>query len=160
MKSSSDWSKSDFQVGSMNEGWTDKIRPLLIGGSVLDIGCAIGRFVDVFDGLDYTGLDISSKSIEIAKRLHPDKKFICADIVDWDWEDYDNIFSWVSLQHIPPPDIYKVFKNMKKHGKNFVLCENLDDVNSTYQWKHDYDKHFEILSSESIIGPVTLMRLK
>lgn len=161
MKSAVDWENSDFQAGSIPNEWKEKMKTLLIPGSVLDIGCGTGRFTKMFLDRKYTGVDISHKSIKVAKRLFPKTEFIQADITCWKgWKKYDNIFSWVSLQHIHPEEIKNVFENIKKHGNNFVFCENLDDVNSNYQWKHDYDKYFNLIYSESLNGPVTLMRLK
>jgi|GEM_PF-2109725 len=44
---------------------------------VLDLGCGIGMLADAFirKGCDYTGIDISEKAIEIARRKHPQGTF-------------------------------------------------------------------------------------
>lgn len=75
----------------------------------LDIGCGAGgritRLLNQY-GFDYTGIDISNSMIEIAKELHPEEIFICADITNWqpslnDNDKFDIIIAWDSLFHLP-----------------------------------------------------------
>lgn len=46
--------------------------------NVLDIGCGYGRMAPLFQR--YTGVDISPDLLEIARKEHPDKKFVLADL--------------------------------------------------------------------------------
>ena len=48
------------------------------GSKVLDIGCGYGRMAPLFD--KYTGIDISPDFIALAQEIHPDKKFLVADL--------------------------------------------------------------------------------
>ncbi len=58
-------------------------RVLFPGVKVLDVGCASGGFFNIMRSLepliDYTGIDISEPSIELAKRKYPDARFLVAD---------------------------------------------------------------------------------
>lgn len=55
--------------------------------SVLDLGCGVGLYIDylkrnnLFDKILFTGIDISSKMIETAKKIHPDENFFVQDII-------------------------------------------------------------------------------
>lgn len=49
---------------------------------ILEIGCGNGRTVPIFEQfgrLNYTGIDCSRKSINVAKRLYPSHKFVVGD---------------------------------------------------------------------------------
>lgn len=56
-----------------------KLRP---GQSVLDMACGRGRHAAIFarEGMEVTGIDISSESIDIAKRTVPGARFMVHDI--------------------------------------------------------------------------------
>lgn len=53
-------------------------------GSVLDLGCGIGMLAKPFidNGLDYTGIDISSTAVAIASERHPAGRFRVGNIAD------------------------------------------------------------------------------
>ena len=56
----------------------------LAGKSLLDVGAGLGDLWDFIKarrlGVDYTGVDILDEMVQIAERMHPDAKFIQADI--------------------------------------------------------------------------------
>ena len=56
----------------------------LSGLALLDVGCGLGDLPAYLDrrgiDVDYTGVDISEKMIQAARRRHPDGRFICADV--------------------------------------------------------------------------------
>ena len=51
--------------------------------NILDIGCALGGFYEIFSSLgkniSYTGVDVSPKLIQFAKHLHPNVNFFLID---------------------------------------------------------------------------------
>lgn len=75
------------------------------GGKALDVGCgAGGRFVRLFQkqGFEVTGLDASAEMINLAKKHHPNSRFVHADIGDWDTDKkFDFILAWDCLFHLP-----------------------------------------------------------
>ena len=75
------------------------------GGRALDVGCgAGGRLIRRLEarGFDVTGVDASAKMIELARRNHPNGRFVQADISDWESrETFDFILAWDSLFHLP-----------------------------------------------------------
>ena len=56
----------------------NKIKKYKKHGKLLDCGCHIGRWIEVFrkNGYDYTGVDQSHKALETAKKYKPDGKFV------------------------------------------------------------------------------------
>ncbi|HUT60383.1 MAG TPA: class I SAM-dependent methyltransferase [Phycisphaerae bacterium] len=56
----------------------------LAGRSLLDVGCGLGDLLGYLlrRGIDteYTGVDISKKMLQAARRNHPDGRFVCADV--------------------------------------------------------------------------------
>ena len=75
------------------------------GRRALDVGCgAGGRLIRRLEarGFDVTGVDASAKMIELARRNHPNGRFVQADISDWESrETFDFILAWDSLFHLP-----------------------------------------------------------
>jgi len=74
-------------------------------GKALDVGCGCNRRVlDYLDneGFKYEGLDVSEKTIKLARQQHPEVVFYHEDICEWEiTQKYDFITAWDSLWHIP-----------------------------------------------------------
>ena len=65
--------------------------------SVLEIGCGTGIYPiknkNMFDGIDYTGLDISNDSIQYCKK-NSNFNFICGDFIKMDFsQTFDLVYS-------------------------------------------------------------------
>ncbi len=73
--------------------------------SALDIGCGSGgRMIDRINqsGFEVTGIDASSKMIELAQKKHPESKFLNENIITWENDKkFDFILAWDSLFHLP-----------------------------------------------------------
>jgi SAM-dependent methyltransferase len=65
----------------------------LRGASICDVGCGLGDQVDYlrarFGEFTYTGIDVSPSLVRKAAELHPDQRFICANMVDAAFEPVD-----------------------------------------------------------------------
>lgn len=74
-------------------------------GAALDVGCGSGgRMLRKLlgEGFEVTGIDVSSKMVEIAKENHPGVDFYAADICEWESDKkYDFISAWDSIFHLP-----------------------------------------------------------
>lgn len=98
-------------------------------GSVLDISCGDGDFLDVlrsyFPKLDLHGIDISESYIARAKEKHPWAKLTVADAADMPYESasFDGLLSCMSLHHYHNPQ--KVFDEaarvLRPGGRLYVL---------------------------------------
>jgi ubiquinone/menaquinone biosynthesis C-methylase UbiE len=75
------------------------------GEKVLDSGCANGRLWEIFKTkkVDYIGVDISEKLIELAKNKYPRAKFQKADALNLPFPNdyFDKIYSISVLHNIP-----------------------------------------------------------
>jgi len=94
--------------------------------SVLEIGCAAGKLVtyfsDFFKNKQYTGLDLSSKSIEMCK-IKSNFNFICDDFLKRDIDKkFDLVFSFDVVDHVYDVDLFfrKIVQSTKKYA--YVHC--------------------------------------
>lgn len=95
---------------------------------ILDIGCGPGRDVKIFAdrGHNVTGIDFSSKAIEIAKRAVPNATFQIMDIESMAFPagSFDGIWASASLLHIPKENLPSVFSKihalLKSNGIFYV----------------------------------------
>ncbi|MCX8069565.1 MAG: class I SAM-dependent methyltransferase, partial [Thermodesulfovibrionales bacterium] len=68
----------------------------LSNSKVLDFGCGKGDlyqyFKEVGINVDYTGIDINERLINLARLKHPDARFLCMDILEKDIDEtFDHI---------------------------------------------------------------------
>lgn len=66
-------------------------RVLFPGAKVLDVGCASGGFFNVMRSfephIDYTGVDLSEKAVELAQERYPEARFIVTEGFSLPFED-------------------------------------------------------------------------
>jgi SAM-dependent methyltransferase len=91
--------------------------------SVLEIGCSTGLlpliFSDIFSKKHYTGIDLSQKSLDIAKKNLPYGEFICDDFIKTQKiKSHDLVISFDVIDHVYNPDLFlsKIIKSTKKFG--------------------------------------------
>lgn len=99
------------------------IRKYRATGKVLDCGCNVGRYVEVFRnaGYEYVGVDQSMHAIEIAMAHHPDDTFLVRFLWDMAFVDmFDIAFCNAVLQHNNLEEkkriIPKIHQALKKDG--------------------------------------------
>ena len=89
------------------------------GGRVLDAGSGAGiptaKFL-VKKGLKVTGIDISEKMLEMAKKNVPEGEFIEKDMTELDFDDntFDGIISVYALFHIRKNKHFNIFQNFNR----------------------------------------------
>jgi len=102
------------------------------GAGVLDYGCGTGRWVDFLRGYgcEYTGVDLSSAMLAVARRGHPDAEFRKGDglVVPYGDGRFDVIWS-VAVVHHNPPDgqehLLAEFARVLRPGGILVLLEGV-----------------------------------
>jgi len=127
------------------------------GGRALDVGCGSGgRIVRKLleNEFTVTGIDASSKMIELAKHNHPDVDFQVADICNWQATiKYDFIVAWDSIFHLPlsmhEPVISKLCSMLQKEG---VLIYTFGDDYGEHEsdWHNDKFYYSTIGISENL----------
>jgi ubiquinone/menaquinone biosynthesis C-methylase UbiE len=83
-------------------------------GSILDVGCGSGRDAKIFcdHGFTVTGVDLSGKLLEIAKKNIPTAIFLKEDLRDLHFpsNSFDGIWACTSLIHIKHVEIERVLR--------------------------------------------------
>lgn len=95
----------------------------------MDSGCASGRFFGVLKDrkINYLGIDISERLIEIAKKQYPEAEFQVADALNLPFPEnfFDKVFSVSVLHNIPSKDFQfqylKEIKRVLKPGGLLIL---------------------------------------
>lgn len=99
------------------------------GDSVLDVGCGNGRLLELLEDkhINYLGIDISEKLIELAKKKYPQNNFLVADNLNLPFpnNNFDKVFSIAVLHTIPSEELRKKalleLKRVLKPGGLLVL---------------------------------------
>jgi 2-polyprenyl-3-methyl-5-hydroxy-6-metoxy-1,4-benzoquinol methylase len=111
-----DWHRDHSHDDWWVEGTGTFIQELAPGARVLDVGCGSGvksKYL-INHGFKVTGIDISEKLLEIARREASKGEFKVFSMTDLDsmLEMFDGIFAQASLLHIPKKDAGEVVKKM------------------------------------------------
>jgi len=123
------------------------------GDKVLDVGCGSGLKSKYLysKGFDVTGIDLSDKLIDIARRESPGIEFVVMDMKDADKlnRSFDGIFAQASLLHIPKKEVMKVLetlvKALKPNGYFYigVKAKNPEGVEESILKESDYGYPYE-----------------
>ncbi|SMC43869.1 class I SAM-dependent DNA methyltransferase [Moheibacter sediminis] len=111
--------------------------------SALDIGCGSGgRMIDrlIQYGFEVTGIDASSKMIELAQKKHPEPKFLNENIITWQTDKkFDFIVAWDSLFHLPLNEQKNVLTKICSilHPEGILIYTLGDAVGEHYSDWHD-----------------------
>lgn len=108
-----------------SEGATDQARErytkVLLGGlpedaAVLDLGSGSGELLTrrLAGRFRVTGVELSSRMVELARRNVPEATFVRADMasVEFAPESFDGVCAFYSLTHLPPEELPAVFRSV------------------------------------------------
>lgn len=94
--------QSNPWLQAMLDVFADHVRPL---GPVLDVGCGPGQITAYLAerGLDVSGVDLSPRMIEHARRLHPHCRYAVASATELDLrpDSMGGVLGWWSLFNLP-----------------------------------------------------------
>ena len=127
----------------MEESFLKKLLKLLPKNlHVLDFGCGIGVPFDKYlveHGCKVTGVDISQKHINEAKKNVPKAKFIKGDFSKIDFQEtFDAIISFYAIFHIPREEHKELFLKMadllKSNGKILITLGTSGGYGEEEEW--------------------------
>jgi len=103
-------------------------------GPVLDAGCGPGQVTAYLHerGLDVSGVDLSPRMIEHARRLHPECRFSVASTTDLDLApaSLGGILGWWSLFNLPRAvlaDVLAMFQRALRPGGQVLVATHVGD---------------------------------
>jgi SAM-dependent methyltransferase len=101
------------------------------GQTILDFGCGNGRLYELFENINYIGIDNNKKFIEIAQKNYPSAKFVLGNLIELSSTyQADLIFSIAAFHHIPSTPLRKksiqlLKQNLKHDGVMILTVWNL-----------------------------------
>ncbi|MCD0484467.1 methyltransferase domain-containing protein [Streptacidiphilus sp. ASG 303] len=103
-------------------------------GPVLDVGCGPGTVTAYLAerGLDVSGVDLSPRMVENARRLHPQCRFDVASATDLDLGEASlgGVLAWWSLFNLPRdvlPQVLALFARALEPGGHFITATHAGD---------------------------------
>jgi ubiquinone/menaquinone biosynthesis C-methylase UbiE len=116
-KTADSYFKKHFEIEWIKE-YEDYFIANLGGKKILDIGCGPGRDSKYFSeqGLDVTGIDLTSNFVSMASKNAPKAKFVQMDMrkLNFSESSFDGIWVCASLLHIPKKDVKNTLLGFKK----------------------------------------------
>ena len=141
-----EWYACDPEVCQYYPIWSIMIG--FIKGRVLELGCGVGQGPQLMvrNGKQYVvGIDFSPVAIDKARKRNPSLNFLCKDIMDVNFDDYDydTVYSSETFEHIK--DDYALLRKIPA-GKQIILSvpdahaigharyfESIEDVSLHYK---------------------------
>lgn len=131
----------------------NRIKKHKLSGKLLDCGCHIGRWIDVFtiSGYDYTGVDQSEYALKIARIYRPKGKFIHSFLWDISFSnEFDIAHTNAVLQHNTLNEqekiIPKIYEALKSDG---ILIISESTVKKQTKTQRTYEGWIEIMKSNN-----------
>jgi SAM-dependent methyltransferase len=113
------------------DGFAAAVRDL---GPVLDVGCGPGALTAYLAerGLDVSGVDLSPRMIEHARRLHPGQRFAVASATELELAESSlgGILAWWSLFNLPRhvlPQVLESFAQALVPGGHVIIGTHMGD---------------------------------
>lgn len=146
------WNRQAVSMGFPHEAKIKELIAEVNPKSVIDLGCGNARWVRLFEGIDYYGIDISQKLVEIAKTYYPDKKFEVCKVEDLPEGHWDLGFSYTCLEHIKDAEYVQAIEKLKKQCDWLLLIEPINFQTKDYSISHDYEKDFNVVKKFDVVG--------
>ena len=112
-----DYYNSHFDINEIKD-IADLFIQHLKGQKILDIGCGPGRDAKYFSeqGLDVTGIDLTSNFVKMASKNVPNATFKHMDMRNLDFPEntFDGIWGCASFLHVPKKDAKNTLLGFKK----------------------------------------------
>ncbi|WP_405856201.1 class I SAM-dependent methyltransferase [Streptomyces sp. NBC_00090] len=123
--------RTDPWLKASIDAFADTVSDL---GPVLDVGCGPGTVTAYLAerGLDVSGVDLSPRMIENARRLYPQCRFSVSSATELDLEEASlgGVLGWWSLFNLPRevlPQVLALFTRALKPGGHFITATHVGD---------------------------------
>lgn len=99
--------------------------------TILDFGCGNGRLYELFENINYIGIDNNKEFIRLAQKNYPSAKFVLGDLIEMPpTYQADLIFSIAAFHHVPSLALRKksiqiLKQNLKQDGLLILTVWNL-----------------------------------
>lgn len=133
------------------------------GGPVADLGCGPGRIAGHLAGLglDVSGIDLSPRMVEVARREHPAVPFAVGSMLDLPFADAElaGAVAWYSIIHVPQDEqdaLFGEFARVVRPAGRLLLAfqesrtGDEDVVHLTHAYGHDIDLRTRRQSPERV----------
>lgn len=159
-----DWHRDHLSDDWWREGTDAFIETLQPGARVLDVGCGSGvksKYL-VDHGLRVTGIDISEKLLDIARREVPKGEFKVFSMTDLDSmsEIFDGVFAQASLLHIPRKDaggiVEKMVKRLVQGGHLYIAVKETregkpeEGITKENDYGYEYERFFSYFTMNEL----------
>jgi 2-polyprenyl-3-methyl-5-hydroxy-6-metoxy-1,4-benzoquinol methylase len=116
-------------------------RPYLTG-SVLDYACGHGQLAQLCAPESYTGYDIDSRKLDVARGCFPGYRFRSALPAE---ERFDVVAALAFIEHVEPETYLKQFADLLRHNGRIVLTT----PHPAFEWIHTAGARLRIFSPEA-----------
>ena len=159
-----DWHEDHLPDDWWIEGTDAFIGSLPQGASILDVGCASGVKSKYLSGHGFkvTGIDISDKLLDIARREAPEVVFEKLSMYDLYTlpETFGGVFAQASLLHIPRKDVQEVVHKMANRlapgGLLYLAVKELregkpeEGVAKENDYGYEYERFFSYFTMDEL----------
>jgi SAM-dependent methyltransferase len=128
-----DWLRWILEAGFENHRRLIARNFPILPAQLLDCGCGTGIFATCFSSTIYTGIDLSSKYIDRARKCNPNYRFEVMDAMSLDFanETFDAVIVSGVLHHLPTLEsrrlLGEVFRVMRPGGR-LLMWEDIPTV--------------------------------
>lgn len=129
----------------------------------LDLGCGNGDFTNeiskLFPSSNFSGIDFSKDSINLAKTNYPNLNFKTNSLLDFN-KKFDTIFCINTLHHLKLEDQSKALENISKNTNNLIL--ELKNNTSPYYnfYRTGGGNYFPTVDNKITVYPTTKNKVK
>jgi 2-polyprenyl-3-methyl-5-hydroxy-6-metoxy-1,4-benzoquinol methylase len=128
----------------------------LISGNLLEIGCGVGRGLDVLaeSSTQYTGVDKNDQLLEQLRQAYPKLHFISRHIPPLDGiasNSFDYVVTFQVIEHIPNDDLFikEIHRVLKPGGKLLLTTPNIKLSLTRNPW---HIREYTAAGLEQLIG--------